>query len=86
MSCGSSSCISRTSDRVLPTALPWSWLLRAFAKLAKMFDRSRRRQILHGLEKARQRAALKNLDDRMLKDIGLTREQAMREARKPFWK
>ena len=38
------------------------------------------------LEKARQRGLLKDLDDRMFADIGITREQANREARKPFWK
>jgi len=26
------------------------------------------------------------MDDRQLKDIGVTREQAEREARKPIWK
>jgi uncharacterized protein YjiS (DUF1127 family) len=34
----------------------------------------------------RQRQALLDLDDRLLRDIGITREQAKREARKPFWK
>jgi uncharacterized protein YjiS (DUF1127 family) len=38
------------------------------------------------LEKMRQRRILLDLDDRLLKDIGLTREQAMQEAHKPFWK
>jgi uncharacterized protein YjiS (DUF1127 family) len=34
----------------------------------------------------RQRQALLALDDRLLRDVGITREQAEREARKPFWK
>jgi uncharacterized protein YjiS (DUF1127 family) len=34
----------------------------------------------------RQRQALLKLDDRLLRDIGITREQAEREACKPFWK
>jgi uncharacterized protein YjiS (DUF1127 family) len=34
----------------------------------------------------RQRQALAQLDDRALKDIGITREQAKAEAAKPFWK
>jgi len=34
----------------------------------------------------RQRKALLELDERMLKDIGISREQAIREAKKPFWK
>jgi len=32
-----------------------------------------------------QRRALLDLSDHMLKDIGITREEAKREARKPFW-
>lgn len=34
---------------------------------------------------ARQRRELGRLDNRMLKDIGLTREQAQAEAARPFW-
>ncbi len=34
----------------------------------------------------RQRQALLELEDHLLADIGLTREQAEQEARKPFWK
>ncbi len=33
-----------------------------------------------------QRRALAQLDDRMLKDIGLSRVDAVREAGKPFWR
>ena len=33
-----------------------------------------------------QRQALLDLEDRLLDDIGITREQAEREARRPFWK
>jgi uncharacterized protein YjiS (DUF1127 family) len=33
-----------------------------------------------------QRRALRELDDRMLADIGLSREQAEAEARKPLWR
>jgi uncharacterized protein YjiS (DUF1127 family) len=36
--------------------------------------------------RSRQRRALAQLDDRLLKDIGKTRQQAMTEAAKPFWK
>ena len=34
----------------------------------------------------RQRRELLALDDRMLKDIGLSRADAFREGRKPFWR
>jgi len=37
------------------------------------------------MERSRQRHALSNLDDHHLKDIGLSRAEAMAEARKPFW-
>jgi uncharacterized protein YjiS (DUF1127 family) len=32
-----------------------------------------------------ERQALAELDDRFLKDIGVSREEAVREAAKPFW-
>jgi uncharacterized protein YjiS (DUF1127 family) len=37
------------------------------------------------LQRSRQRRALAALDDRMLRDIGVTHAQAQREAAKPFW-
>ena len=37
-------------------------------------------------ERSRQRQALSELDDHFLKDIGKTRQEAMAEASKPFWK
>jgi uncharacterized protein YjiS (DUF1127 family) len=37
-------------------------------------------------ERSRQRQALAELDDHHLKDIGVTRQQAIAEAAKPFWK
>jgi uncharacterized protein YjiS (DUF1127 family) len=37
-------------------------------------------------ERSRQRQALAELDDHALKDIGATRQQAIAEAAKPFWK
>ena len=36
-------------------------------------------------QRSHQRRALAELDDRMLRDIGVTRSQAQREAAKPFW-
>lgn len=38
---------------------------------------------MHGL--ARQRAALRDLDDHLLRDINITRAQAQKEADRPFW-
>jgi uncharacterized protein YjiS (DUF1127 family) len=38
------------------------------------------------LERARQRRALSELNDHMLRDIGLTRADAWAESEKPFWR
>lgn len=43
------------------------------------------RYILTWSERIRQRRALLALDDWMLKDIGLSRADVMRECDKPFW-
>lgn len=43
-------------------------------------------QLRHCLQCHRSRRQLLQLDDRALKDIGLTRSQALAEGRKPFWK
>lgn len=43
------------------------------------------RKALAWHELARQRRALRNLDPKLLNDIGIPREQALREARRPFW-
>lgn len=38
------------------------------------------------IERARQRRALAELDDRCLADIGLSRDDVFQEIRKPFWR
>ena len=42
--------------------------------------------ILLWQERARQRHHLAKLDDRLLRDIGLSRGEAMHETDKPFWR
>ena len=42
--------------------------------------------LLLWLGRARQRHALGELEGHLLRDIGLTRRQALRESRKPFWR
>ena len=41
--------------------------------------------LAHALDVWRQRRALERLDDAALRDIGLTRADVMREARRPLW-
>jgi uncharacterized protein YjiS (DUF1127 family) len=44
------------------------------------------REILHyWMERARTRRQLRALDDRILEDIGMTRDQAAAESAKYFW-
>ena len=38
------------------------------------------------IERTRQRRALASLDEPMLRDIGITRVEAVRECEKPFWR
>ncbi|MFN3210997.1 MAG: DUF1127 domain-containing protein [Roseovarius sp.] len=49
------------------------------------FRQSRRASLFDMLELRRQRRALARLDDHALADIGLTREEAEAEARRPVW-
>ena len=37
-------------------------------------------------QRANQRRQLVEMEDRVLKDIGISRSEALEEARKPFWK
>ena len=37
-------------------------------------------------DRARQRRELSRLDERLLRDIGVSRYDALAEARKPFWR
>ena len=42
--------------------------------------------VLDWQERSAQRRQLLRLDDHALKDVGLTRSEARREASKPFWR
>lgn len=42
-------------------------------------------RLIKARDLSRQRAALRDLDDRALDDLGLTRSQAEAEARRPVW-
>ena len=43
------------------------------------------RYVVVWARRRRQRQQLKDLDDHLLRDIGISRAQADREMRKPFW-
>jgi len=44
-----------------------------------------KRKVLIWYQRSRQRRALGNLDDRLLRDVGISRKQAAKETRKLFW-
>jgi uncharacterized protein YjiS (DUF1127 family) len=86
MSCGSRTFTSTDFPHALETAKLPSCCRPALRILGAVIDREQRRQLRFELEKARQRGLLKEFDDRLLADIGVTHEQAEQEARKPFWR
>jgi uncharacterized protein YjiS (DUF1127 family) len=80
MSCGSTTCAP--TETFVPKSEPFGtldrlWrnpLVRWIAAAIQMYSRRRQRQALLGL------------DDNQLADIGVSRQQAEQEARKPFWR
>ena len=62
-------------------ASPGALLGRASFALARAFDRLYLWQLRHA-----GRRHLEGLDERLLRDIGLSRVDALREASKPFWR
>ena len=65
------------TSRWLPIALRPNFSLRALTKLASQFAQWR--------ERGRSRHLLQQLDDRMLRDVGLSRSDVDRECAKFFW-
>ena len=78
MSCSRTSQLAATGAAVTPTRLSAQALLRSWLRLL-------RHRVHHMQECARQRRALRNLDDRLLADIGISRAQAACEANKRLW-
>jgi uncharacterized protein YjiS (DUF1127 family) len=86
MSCGSTVCSSTIRSPtfhapVIAKAPPRTLALALFGAPAALLGIAmwlRNRQL--------QRKALLELDDHLLADVGLTRHEAVREGRKPFWR
>ena len=82
MPCGSTTYVP---THPIETATPsrqgpgWSWQI-PLSWLAKIASK-----IALGLERRHQRRELVELDDRLLADIGISREQAVEEALKSSW-
>jgi len=78
MSCSSTTCSSTNRP---PTALPsLPDLGRSWEVLVAWLDR-----VALGLERRHQRKQLRELDDRLLADIGVSRREAVEEALKSSW-
>jgi len=43
-------------------------------------------RLVHAFRRQRQRSALAQLDEHLLRDIGISREQARAESDKPIWR
>jgi uncharacterized protein YjiS (DUF1127 family) len=77
MTCGAKGCLSSAdlhTSADFPAGQASTWL----GRIAASVD--------HALQRRRQRNALLELDDRRLNDIGLTRDRAREESRKPLWR
>jgi uncharacterized protein YjiS (DUF1127 family) len=77
MSCGSTQCSQTLPLPSIEIPAPFAGSGRGFARLVA--------GLLWLYERQQQRRVLLELDDHMLADIGITREQAQTEGRKPFW-
>jgi uncharacterized protein YjiS (DUF1127 family) len=74
MSCGSTQCSHAHPLPSINIPAPFSGSGRVVARLLRLYERQQ------------QRRALRELDRHMLRDIGITPEQAQTEGRKPFWR
>ena len=78
MSCNSTTSIS--TETIVPTS-DSAFVHQGAERLVRWIE------AVSGMFRRRhQRQAMLELDDHLLADIGLTREQAEQEARKAFWK
>jgi len=87
MACASNTCLTRIELQTEPILPEGYGLMKALRALVEVLQDAfeLQRACDHMLQRRRQRQALLELDDRLLKDIGLTREQLQREVRKWPW-
>ena len=66
-------------------AAPWRDRIGNVVGLAKRTAVAALDTLAEWQERARQRRQLQELDDHMLRDLGLSRADAQRESERPFW-
>ena len=88
MSCSSTTCSPTISFAVpaLPVPAFSGARMAAFAIPWLQFPHAALETIARWQARRAGRLALLELDDHLLVDIGFTREQMLRETRKPFWR
>jgi uncharacterized protein YjiS (DUF1127 family) len=69
------------------SSVPFDWTeyRLAIASGSRVRAREAMRMLRHWYDIARERRALATLDERALKDIGVSRADALEEASRPFW-
>jgi uncharacterized protein YjiS (DUF1127 family) len=78
--------LSHASSTVWPRGDPLTWRRSGHHGTLMRLGGATMRAVWFWMERSRQRRALADLDDRLLRDIGLTRDEARRECANPFWK
>ena len=80
-------CIDTISDAGLSSSLPLSWQswLSDGKNLFVLELAHAMAQLRVWKQRVQARRQLAEMDERLLRDIGLSAEQALREAGKPFW-
>jgi uncharacterized protein YjiS (DUF1127 family) len=77
--------MNRMSKSIAAESAAWQSLAILSVPFRKVFAALGHRYVDY-IDLIRQRRALAQLDSRLLDDIGVSREDAVREAAKPFWR
>ncbi len=81
-------CIDTIIARPGPLEAAAAWVSAGLVRAARLTDRGLIRAfdfIFEWRARATERDVMRSLDDRMLRDVGLTRVDIERELSKPFW-